>query len=249
MTKKKQKNQKKKNKKRSASVWDSGLTILDEPKIIIPEEIDKVCKAIQDEVGSNEFSVLVKGEYTKNGFRLLDDYYIPEQEVTSTTVEYDENLRTTRNKGYNCLIHSHPFSKDVAFSSADENTVNSHFTAAVLYNGNQEAVTGKLRLQIENKTIMKVDASVVTETIIPDIDVSNISEKPVKVTRSRTISRRQPYYGRQVYPHLTGYGTPETHEIDKDEFEEGLTQEEKDILDAMGLSEEYEELEEEEVAT
>lgn len=124
-------------------VFDSGLSVMENPKIIVPEEVRRVCVAIQEAVGYNEFGVLFKGEWTRDGFKVDPDFVIPDQEVSTATVQYDEDLKKYRDQGYIVNTHSHPMSgKNAGFSGTDDDHVNSHFDVALLYGGQDDTIAG-----------------------------------------------------------------------------------------------------------
>lgn len=160
-------------------VFDSGMTLIKVSDIVIrvPMVILAVCNQIQEKVGNNEFSIFCKGQYTSRGYELSHEFVIPEQDVGGATVDYlNEDDGILRSQGWNVVIHSHPFQMH-NFSSSDEETINHHFTASVLYSQGK-FVNSRLnidlpgaRLQLEPKVIMDVDVPQVA------IDISKIHHK------------------------------------------------------------------------
>ena len=124
-------------------IWDSGLEVMDNPVVIVPEEVRRVCVALQEAVGYNEFGVLFKGEWTKEGFKVKPDFVVPDQEVSTATVQFEEDLKKYRDQGYIVHTHSHPMSgKSAGFSGVDDEHSNSHFDVALLYGGQDDAIAG-----------------------------------------------------------------------------------------------------------
>lgn len=162
-----------------SNTWDSELieTPLD---IIVPLDLQKVLISIQESNENNEFTILVKGQWADDGFRLSNEYYIPRQKVTGASVDYLENLRPLREEqGYNVLIHSHPFSSNTSYSSSDEETANTHFDAALLFNGDQELTCGIVKINLENHRIIKLDMNIHLEYTLPEINIDNIEKTNV----------------------------------------------------------------------
>ena len=114
-----------------ATTWDSGLKIISKPRITISHLIQVICDKIQDEFPSSEFSILCKGIETDEGYYVTDDYIIPKQKVSYSSVDY-EDLHKYQQEGYNVVIHSH-HKIGTFFSKTDEEHINVHFPCSVLY--------------------------------------------------------------------------------------------------------------------
>jgi len=166
-----------KKEKAVKSIFDSELNIV-EPTILISPKLDSIVKAIQKKVSNNEFSVLLKGHWTEEGFLIEDDIYLPEQEVSSTEVDYKEDLHKLQKEGWNCIYHSHPFSRsEPVFSNSDKESINCHFEASLL--GNNDGIKTGLLSFFTETCIVQVSAEIaIIEPKLPDIDVSKIREKP-----------------------------------------------------------------------
>lgn len=113
------------------TVWDSGLSIA-RNKIIVHENCLLLVEAIAKQFPSSEFSVLFAGEWQNDAFVVFDEYYIPAQKVSTSSVDYTEDLLPLRKKGFTTVLHVHP-SKCKSFSSADMEHINSHFPCSLLY--------------------------------------------------------------------------------------------------------------------
>jgi hypothetical protein len=93
-----------------------------------------ICDKIQEEFKGEEFSILVKGNYTDYGFYVSADYIIPKQKVSTSSVIYDDDdpLNGYQKDGYNVVIHSH-HSMGTFFSNTDKEYINCQFPVSVLY--------------------------------------------------------------------------------------------------------------------
>lgn len=178
---------------RGSEVWDSGLSVLEDPEIHVPRHIQEIAIAIQEEVGRPEWGALFRGEWTENGFQVLPDYVIPEQKVSRAHIDYEEDLKKYRERGYVVNMHSHPFSgSNAGFSGVDDDHINSHFDCALLYAGKaEEIVDGLLNVDVSDGVRVQIDADLNVErerARLPDVDISNITERS-RSTGSGSTSR------------------------------------------------------------
>lgn len=158
-----------------SDIFDSELHIADKVIIRVPIKILSVCRAIQKKVNEHEFSILVKAAWNKNVLELSENFVIPKQEVTYSSVDYRDNLAEYKKQGYNVVIHSHPF-KSNSFSRDDIETINTHFTASLLYSCG-EFTRAVIAVPINRDTILQIDAAIEIYTPVEDIDTSNIEIK------------------------------------------------------------------------
>jgi len=184
---------KKENIIKGNPIFDSELNIV-EPTILISPKLDSMIRAIQKKIGSNEFSVLLKGHWTEEGFLIEDDIYLPEQEVSSTEVDYKEDLHKLQKEGWNCIYHSHPFSRsEPVFSSSDKESINCHFEASLL--GNNEGIKTGLLSFFTETCIVQVPAEIaLIEPELPDIDTKKIKEKAYQYPY--LLDEKEPLYRR-----------------------------------------------------
>lgn len=166
----------------TGDVFNSGMKVHSNPSVNVPEQVQDVCISIQEEVGRPEWGALFKGEWTRNGFEVKPDYIIPEQKVSRASIEYTEDLKKYRDRGYVVNIHSHPFSgRNAGFSGVDDDHVNSHFKAALLYAGRaEEIVDGIVNVTVKDGVKVQLDVDVEIErdrARLPDVDISNIDRK------------------------------------------------------------------------
>lgn len=194
------------------NTWDSGLVEV-ERDIIVPMHLQRILESIQDNNNNNEFTILVKGKWQDEGFILTTDYYIPKQKVTGASVDYLENLRPLREEeDYNVLIHSHPFAAQTSYSAPDEDTANTHFDAALLLNGDNKLICGKIKINLPDNRIIKVDMDIVLEYTLPEIDTKHINEKETKVYSG--YNQRENNYYRGGYLYYDGNGKSIQDKID-----------------------------------
>ena len=170
--------------KKDKTLWDSGLNIVTKPKIIIDYNLLLVCATIQSHFPSLEFSILVKGNYTEEGFHLTDDYVIPKQEVTRTTIDYEE-LDQYQSAGYNAVIHSH-HNLGTFFSPTDEEFINCHFPCSVLYSkGDFKLATLSFHVK-DNVFILETDRIIKQFSEIPIPEMENIKKRKYKTYKRTT---------------------------------------------------------------
>ena len=153
-------------------VWDSGLKIIKRPKILIPQMLLLVCNSIQKHVDNFEFSILCKGKWTPEGFKVSEDYIIPRQQVSSSFVQYDnKHVAECIKAGFNTVIHSHPMDM-TNFSSIDEEFINSNFEASVLYTPKHGFCKAVINVQVASDIKVQVEAE--PEIIFEDIEVKGL---------------------------------------------------------------------------
>jgi len=157
------------------SVFDSELKIVS-PVVIIPQRVNSIVRYIQSKLNNNEFSLLLKGCWTENGYALSKEYYIPLQEVSSTSVDYKEDLSLLSSE-WNTIYHSHPFSSGTpCFSEADRTSINCNFTCSLL--GTREGIKVANLSFFTGVCMVQVPAEVViVDDEIEPVDISKITEK------------------------------------------------------------------------
>jgi len=165
-------------KTKTPDVFDSELPIV-KPIVIVPAKINWLVKALQEKLWQNEFSILLKGSWKENGFLLDEDYYVPEQEVGSASVDYKEDLSTLQRE-WNVIYHSHPFSVEPDFSSADRDSINAHFPCSLL--GNGEGIKRALLSFFTDGVVIQVDAKILLQE--PTIQISEKELSKIKTAKS-----------------------------------------------------------------
>jgi len=176
----------------SSTVWDSGLEVIEEPTIIVPEEVRRICSALQEEVnnehgGGCEFGVLFKAEWTDAGLEVKPDYVVPEQDASRAHITYTEDLKQYRDRGYIVNAHSHPWAKasSTGFSGTDDDHINTNFNAALLFAGSSRRF-GDAVLNLEVDDGVKVQLEPEIEHGEPDVELPEVDIEPVDVSGSST---------------------------------------------------------------
>jgi hypothetical protein len=165
-------------------IWDSGWVTHETPTLFVPRRIVQVCNAIQSKNPHLEWSILLKGEWTKYGFEIANDYIIPKQEVTGGNVEFDEkDKEDCIVKGYNVILHSHHSMTGIKFSHPDHTTLtDSSFAASLLYNiaNGGEISTATITITIKEGIRVAVVPEIVEveeETVVDIVGIENIAKK------------------------------------------------------------------------
>jgi len=166
------------------------LTLETIKKYLCPEATDQeayiflqLCNTMQSRLPGLEFSILIRGTWTEQGFILSKDYIIPKQRVTPASVDYTEDLAAYKKDGYNTVIHSHPFPSS-SFSYADDEAINAHFDCSLLFSERKFAAAS-VRIQLTPDLQLRINP----ETVIIDddvtVDVSNIEIVATSMTFPR----------------------------------------------------------------
>jgi len=112
--------------------WESGIAVIKDSDLIVAIDPRAYSTALYiDKKIDTEFSILFKGMWYKSVFVVSPDFYIPEQEVSSASVDYKEDLSIKRQEGFNVVMHKHPKSL-TSFSSADYDSINQNFDCSLL---------------------------------------------------------------------------------------------------------------------
>ena len=225
--------------------WDSGLKILP-PQIYLDSEVEAILGSIQDSVGNDEFSVMFKGAWGDEGFMVSSDYYIPDQEVSGASVDYDENIGEKREQdGYNVIVHSHPFSTGNTFASGtDEEHVNSHFPCSLISDSEGKVAKAFLRIDTPNhgyKIKIEIDTDDLKYSVSHEREIEGL-DKIKKSTYKVCQSHGQGYfnhYEHSNYHHMNAFKESKddkkkgngSKKLTKEELEKQQKNEENDYLD------------------
>jgi len=158
-----------------SNVFDSELSIVS-PVIVVPQKLNSIIRYIQQKLSNNEFSLLLKGRWTERGFQIAKEYYIPQQEVTFSSVDYKEDLSLLSTE-WNTIYHSHPFSTGTpSFSVADRESINCNFICSLL--GTMEGIKVANLSFFTGVCMVQVPAEVViVDDEIETVDIGKITEK------------------------------------------------------------------------
>ena len=150
--------------KKTKKAWKKVATIDDEImssgykvndlEILVDQKVYNVMRAAADIAGEDEYSILFKGYWTDTGIVVSEEYYIPKQTISGSSVDYDEPLGILREQqGFNVVLHSHPFTKnkDGWFSKDDMEYINTNFPISLLANGLHEIIRAHVILETPQK--------------------------------------------------------------------------------------------------
>lgn len=153
--------------------WESGIEILESIYVNIPISLLYICNIIADKVKGNEFSILTTIEKKEdNEVWISENYYIPQQEVAVSTVDY---LPDDEAHSYNVVIHRHPDNLN-NFSSTDRDYINQNFELSLLYTKRDGFVNGVYNLK-HGRFLVPIEVCPMVEYPVMDVDTSKIKEK------------------------------------------------------------------------
>jgi hypothetical protein len=157
--------------------WDNGLPVVcgrADYSVVVPRILESVVRTI-DKCVPTEFSVFAKIAEIGQEILLGEEYYIPEQVVTASTVEYKE----TPPAGYDCVVHKHP-TGCLDFSFTDREFINANFVLSLLYVDSRFV---RASLRVLHQGIVFLLETEKIEILDPEIDViglEKIRRKEVK---------------------------------------------------------------------
>lgn len=165
--------------------WDSGLTVVRgtaDFTVVIPREIEDLIVSLASEL-STEFALYARASIAGTQVLLGEEYYIPEQEVTMSTVEFKEPPGE-----FNAVIHRHPEGCR-GFSGIDVEHINSNFFLSLLYVGGREGrfERASLKLVYEGTLfLLESEKIVVQRPIVAVAGKEKIKRKEVRYVRGFT---------------------------------------------------------------
>ncbi len=173
------------------TTWITELPIIRQIRIIVPAKLTKIATAIAERT-TTEYMLLTNVETTERRDDVLEikisaEYYVPEQEATTSTVE----AKDPNTAKYNVCIHKHPHGV-MQFSSTDYDVIIKNYDVNLLYvegHGWAEAVA---RLKLDGDGYIIVPAEICEET--EPIDVPEDVLNRIKKKEYRYYVR--PPYGR-----------------------------------------------------
>ena len=154
--------------------FTSNFSVKTAYPIKIPFRIFEVCTYLSKQDNSNEFAIIVKASNTGEGYVLTEDFIVPEQTVSSASVDFDNiKLVEYRAQGYNTVIHFHPMNL-TKFSSTDDRYINNHFDVSILF------CNGDFTDSIVNITIngihLQLKGEITMQTPDMNINLQNIKK-------------------------------------------------------------------------
>lgn len=172
----------------SSGAWESGIKLLESVKVIIPLKLLLVCNQIADRLSGEEFSILVNLSEKDKIIRLSEEFYIPQQVVAATSIDY-----IPEDYNFNTVIHRHPDGLN-SFSSTDKNFINQNFRLSVLYTRKDGFICGVYNLK-HDESIIQLPIEISVDIGMEQIDISNINIvkdnflKSINRTRDRSNER------------------------------------------------------------
>ncbi len=181
--------ERKRSEKKTEKRWESGMRVYDTDsfRIVVPEKIFKVCKAIANKYPDVEFSILCKAKREGDVWRVSEEFFVPDQEVTSGSVDFKDK---TQLNGWNCIIHKHPSGLET-FSHTDMETINSNNEVSLLFcDGRFTDAIANIRLSEDEKLRLRIPPERIEIDSVSDIEIEGLDR--IKVRESYSYSR---YYG------------------------------------------------------
>jgi hypothetical protein len=157
-----------------------------------------------------EFGIFVRGCLDNDmNFILSDSFYVPEQEVTSVTIDFKEHIDKS---AFNGVIHRHP-SNCTAFSGTDDVSINSNFEFSLLY-VNNSIQKGILNLELRDHLRIQLPLEV---KIVYPID-NNIHQYLEKIKEKQEVVIPDSEWGK--YKYKLGDEISSSSDTDKVDFSE-----------------------------
>jgi hypothetical protein len=112
------------------TIITNSLVIKHELKIVVPSFIRKVMNGLNDVFKTSEFSIFCKTNWNADAeaFVIEEEYYIPQQEVSTAHIDYKEDPGLQ----FNTVLHRHP-AGCANFSGTDERYINANFRFSLLW--------------------------------------------------------------------------------------------------------------------
>jgi hypothetical protein len=116
------------------SLINTGLIITDKANIIIPASVGRTMLAILGLLENQglEYGLYLKGAWDPKTLTVTieeDTFFLPQQTVTSSTIEFSEEPPAVE---WNVVIHRHPSGVN-SFSGTDKNSINMEFLASIIF--------------------------------------------------------------------------------------------------------------------
>lgn len=193
--------------------WGGETTFTDKMNVYIPLKLQLVCNKIARQVSGNEFSIFCKIEKIDGNNVYLSDFYtIPEQQVSSASIDYGKDP----DMEVDTVIHRHPDGMN-RFSGTDDAYINKNFKCSLLYTKSGGFVHGIYNMDMGNDTKLRLDVNPIVDDGLGDIDISNIKFKTYSNYGKGTYEYGYPIYnsrireygkdGEEITPHTVSRGS------------------------------------------
>ncbi len=156
-----------KNENLDAVAWrNPRALIIEKFECVVPLKVHNIIRTVNKVVPSDEFSVLLKGtiDYFNRKVTINpDEWMIPEQEVTSTAVDYKEDC-----EDFNMVMHKHPGSMGT-FSGTDKDWINQNFEISILWTDDKWH-DGIINLKLQGGGRVQLPVKVTTEEAFQEVE-------------------------------------------------------------------------------
>ena len=166
-----------KDKKEKSEAWTSGIKILTKIEIFVPLKLLLICNQLAEnkKIGDDEFSIVTNIlEKDDTEIILSEEYYIPRQEVSHSSINYLPD--NCEGKSYNVVIHRHPDGCN-SFSSTDREFINQNYELSLLYTKRDGFINGIYNLKHDNGYLIQLPVQIYVDYGLQEINVENI-QKP-----------------------------------------------------------------------
>lgn len=183
-----------KKKKEKVEAWSSGIKILHNVVIIVPLKLLLVCNQLaeNEKIGDDEFSIVTNIlEKDDTEITLDENYYIPRQQVSHSSIDYLPD--DCEGKNYNVVIHRHPDGCN-SFSSTDKEFINQNYEISLLYTKRDGFINGIYNLKYDNGYLIQLPVQIYVDYNIQEIDISNIQKPaPLVVFHKKPRNRKDKF--------------------------------------------------------
>jgi len=183
-----------KEKKEKVEAWTSGIKLLSKLDIIVPLKLLLVCNQLaeNEKIGDDEFSIVTNIlEKDDMEITLDENYYIPRQEVSHSSIDYLPD--DCEGKSYNVVIHRHPDGCN-SFSSTDREFINQNYELSLLYTKRDGFINGIYNLKHDNGYLIQLPVQIFVDYGIQEINIENIQKPaPLVVFHKKPRNRKDKF--------------------------------------------------------
>lgn len=146
------------------SDFSSGLEIIEaqDIQICIHSDTHKLVDELQHHFSGQEWALLFRGSWQGTRYCISHEFYCPDQLVHSTAVDFQDTKEVSDaiGRGFNTVMHSHPFAKSNWFSPSDKQTLTANMECSILYSFG-EFTMADLRIKIGSRKYLVLHPKVV----------------------------------------------------------------------------------------
>lgn len=185
------------------TVWSNpNNQKLEKVRAIVPCSLLFTMHKIEQLMSFNaEFGLYLKGKIVESVLIISEEYYIPLQEVTSTSIDFKED----GNLQWNGIIHKHP-TGCTGFSGVDDGSINENHLFTLLYES-KEIKKGEINLKIKDisgKIRMPLDIEIEFQSVnVSKKDVEEkIKQRSVVISQPIQIDQQNFHRGNRNHPRI-----------------------------------------------